>query len=425
MILGCDAAGIDEDGNEVVVHAVISSDSWRGDETLDPRRSLLSERHQGAFAERVAVPKPQRRAQAARAVVRGGRLPADGVADRLPDAVHPRRDRARDDRARPGRGRRRRHRADRARHRRGRPRVGHLRAEDKRAQALALGADQAFESGARLPERVDAVMETVGAGDVVTFGPLAAPGGKIVISGATTGDAPPAELTRVFFLQLSVIGSTMGTRDELERLIRFCVRARRPPRIQRARCRWPTRARDSRRCSTARSSARSCSRRSGRGRPGARPRAARRAGGMRGRRATVLRRAARAGRGREARAAALARRRVVSGRLPTASHRRRRALRAGGESSPGAARRARRSGRTSPATVRGGSARSSGTTPSPASVASTHRIRGATGSSFWPRPAELTAPRARAPRPWSGNSRRRARRSPPPPPPTHRTRART
>ncbi len=56
MILGCDAAGIDEDGNEVVIHAVISDDSWRGDETFDPRRSLLSERFQGALAERVAVP---------------------------------------------------------------------------------------------------------------------------------------------------------------------------------------------------------------------------------------------------------------------------------------------------------------------------------------------------------------------------------
>jgi len=33
MILGCDAAGIDADGNEVVVHAVISTDDWRGDES--------------------------------------------------------------------------------------------------------------------------------------------------------------------------------------------------------------------------------------------------------------------------------------------------------------------------------------------------------------------------------------------------------
>src|SRR6476661_11210272 len=46
MILGCDAAGIDEDGNEVVVHAVISDPSFSGaDETMDPKRSLLSERY--------------------------------------------------------------------------------------------------------------------------------------------------------------------------------------------------------------------------------------------------------------------------------------------------------------------------------------------------------------------------------------------
>src|SRR5690606_28867393 len=57
MILGCDAAGYDEDGNEVVVHAVVSSPDWVGDETLDPKRSLLSERHQGTLAEKVAVPR--------------------------------------------------------------------------------------------------------------------------------------------------------------------------------------------------------------------------------------------------------------------------------------------------------------------------------------------------------------------------------
>ena len=58
MIVGCDAAGIDEDGNEVVVHSVISDPSFAGsDETMDPKRSLLSERYQGTFADRVTVPK--------------------------------------------------------------------------------------------------------------------------------------------------------------------------------------------------------------------------------------------------------------------------------------------------------------------------------------------------------------------------------
>ena len=57
IILGCDASGVDEDGNEVVVHAVVGEGGSDGDETLDPARSLLSERYDGTFAERVAVPR--------------------------------------------------------------------------------------------------------------------------------------------------------------------------------------------------------------------------------------------------------------------------------------------------------------------------------------------------------------------------------
>jgi NADPH:quinone reductase-like Zn-dependent oxidoreductase len=97
------------------------------------------------------------------------------------------------------------------------------RDEAKRAKALELGADQAFESGARLPERVDAVMETVGKATWSHSVKSLRPGGTIVVCGATSGDAPPAELTRVFFLQLRVVGSTMGTRDELARLLKLCA----------------------------------------------------------------------------------------------------------------------------------------------------------------------------------------------------------
>ena len=93
------------------------------------------------------------------------------------------------------------------------------RSEDKRAAALELGADQAFETGARLPERVDGVMETVGEATWSHSVKSLKPGGVIVTSGATTGFNPGAELNRVFFTQLSVIGSTMGTRDELADLI--------------------------------------------------------------------------------------------------------------------------------------------------------------------------------------------------------------
>ncbi len=223
MILGTDAAGIDEDGNEVVVHGVIASPDWMGDETLDPKRSLLSEVHQGSMAERVAVPKrnllpkpadlsfaeaaclPTAWLTAYRMLfVRSGLRPGQtvlvqgasgGVATALIVL---------------GRA------------------AGYRiwvtgRSEEKRAAALALGADQAFESGARLPERVDGVMETVGAATWSHSIKSLKPGGVLVTSGATTGFNPGAELNRVFFTQLSVIGSTMGTKDELEALIRMCA----------------------------------------------------------------------------------------------------------------------------------------------------------------------------------------------------------
>jgi NADPH:quinone reductase-like Zn-dependent oxidoreductase len=53
--LGSDASGVLDDGREVIVHAVIGDPS-KGDETLDPKRSLLSEVHDGTHAEYVTVP---------------------------------------------------------------------------------------------------------------------------------------------------------------------------------------------------------------------------------------------------------------------------------------------------------------------------------------------------------------------------------
>jgi len=93
------------------------------------------------------------------------------------------------------------------------------RSEAKRARALELGAHAAFAPEDRLPEKVDAVMETVGKATWSQSVRALRPGGIIVVSGATTGDDPSAELTQVFFLQRSVVGSTMGTRGELQRLI--------------------------------------------------------------------------------------------------------------------------------------------------------------------------------------------------------------
>jgi len=221
MILGCDAAGLDEEGNEVVVHAVVSDPSYTGgDETFDPKRSLLSERYQGTFADCVAVPRanvvpkpeslsfeeaaclPTAYLTAYRMLFTQGELKAGdtvlvqgaggGVATALIMLA----------------------------------RAGGLRVlatsrdEAKRSKALDLGAHEVFESGERLPTKVDAVMETVGRATWSHSIRSLRPGGTIVTSGTTSGPKlDDAELTRIFFLQLRVIGSTMGTRHELAALI--------------------------------------------------------------------------------------------------------------------------------------------------------------------------------------------------------------
>src|SRR5687767_11574139 len=220
MILGCDAAGLDEDGNEVVVHAVVSDPTWTGDETLDPRRSLLSERHQGTFADAVVVPRrnvvpkpaslsfeeaaclPTAWLTAYRMLFTQGDLKAGdtvlvqgaggGVATALIAL------------ARAG----------------GLKVLATSRDEAKRKKALELGAHEVFESGERLPVKVDAVMETVGRATWSHSIRALRPGGTIVTSGTTSGPKlDDAELTRIFFLQLRVIGSTMGTRNELAALV--------------------------------------------------------------------------------------------------------------------------------------------------------------------------------------------------------------
>jgi NADPH:quinone reductase-like Zn-dependent oxidoreductase len=223
MVLGCDAAGVDEDGNDVVVHSVISDPLWRGDETMDPGRSLLSERHPGTFADRVVVPRanlvpkpPELSFEEAACLptawltayrmlfVRGALQPGStvlvqGAGGGVATALIVLGSKA------------------------GIRVWVTSRSEAKRARAVELGAAQAFESGARLPQRVDAVMETVGKATWAHSVRSLRPGGKIVIAGATSGADPSAELARIFFLQLSVIGATMGTRPELERLLALCA----------------------------------------------------------------------------------------------------------------------------------------------------------------------------------------------------------
>jgi NADPH:quinone reductase-like Zn-dependent oxidoreductase len=229
MILGCDAAGVDEDGNEVVVHAGASPiPAWRGDETMDPRRSLLSERHPERWpsASRAAAatscPKPAELSFEEAACLptawltayrmlftRAALAPAPRCSCRAPGGgvVH--------GGDRPGR----------------RGRAAGVGDEPVGGQARARA-----RSSARTPSSSPARgcpsgrrgLETVGAATWSHSIKALRPGGTLVVSGATSGDATPAELTRIYFLQLSVVGSTMGTRDELERLVRFCAGPRHP-----------------------------------------------------------------------------------------------------------------------------------------------------------------------------------------------------
>ena len=108
------------------------------------------------------------------------------------------------------------------------------RSEDKREKALALGADAVFETGARLPRKVDAVIESVGAATWSHSVKSVRPGGTIAICGATTGDQPGAELTRIFFQDIRVQGNTMGSRDDFARLLRFVEHADLHPAIDSA-----------------------------------------------------------------------------------------------------------------------------------------------------------------------------------------------
>jgi NADPH:quinone reductase-like Zn-dependent oxidoreductase len=221
IVLGCDAAGVAADGREVIVHGVIA-DPDGVDETLTGGGfSILSEQHDGTFADRVAVParnlvdKPADlsfeeaaclptawltayRMLFTRAELRPGqRVLIQGAGGGVATAALLL----------------------------ARAAGLHVsitsRDEQKLERARTLGAHVAVGSGERLPGRVDAVVETVGEATWSHSLRALEPGGVIVVAGATSGMNPPSDLARVFFRQLRIVGSTMGTRDELVRLVRM------------------------------------------------------------------------------------------------------------------------------------------------------------------------------------------------------------
>lgn len=221
-ILGCDITGWDPDGNEVMVTGAFADpDAGQGDETLDPKRSLVSETLPGSFAEytivprRNVIPKPERLTFQEAACLnvgwsttyralftRGGAKPGErlliqGAGGAVATAAI------------------------------AMARAAGLhvtvtsRSADKRSRALALGAHEAIPTGERLREPVDLVLETVGAATFKHSLRSVRPGGRIITSGATTGSDLPLELPRIFYHQVSIIGATSATRSETLRMLRF------------------------------------------------------------------------------------------------------------------------------------------------------------------------------------------------------------
>lgn len=220
IVLGCDAAGVASDGRAVVVHGVIADPDGM-DETLTGGFSILSERYDGTFADKVAVParnlvpKPESlsfeeaaclptawltayrmlftRAELTpgqRVLIQGAGGGVSTAALLLARAA-------------------------------GLHVTVTSRDEAKLERAAALGAHATVASGERPPSRVDAVIETVGEATWSHSLKALEPGGVIVVAGATSGFNPPADLPRVFFRQLRIVGSTMGTKHELVKLVRM------------------------------------------------------------------------------------------------------------------------------------------------------------------------------------------------------------
>jgi NADPH2:quinone reductase len=102
------------------------------------------------------------------------------------------------------------------------------RSEEKLQRAVDLGADHVLPSDDQVARGVrgltgkrgaDVVVDSVGAATWMQSLKAAAKGGRIVTCGATSGANPAEEIRLIFWNQLSIIGSTMGSREDWRRLV--------------------------------------------------------------------------------------------------------------------------------------------------------------------------------------------------------------
>ena len=224
--VGSDIAGVTDDGREVIVHSLFSpTPSGPGGELLDPHRTMLAETSTGGVAECVLVPernlvdKPAELDFVSAAALptawltayrmlftAGGARPGDtvlvqgsggGVATALISLA-----------VAAG------------------IRVWVTGRDDSRLErARTLGAHATFTAGARLPERVNIVLETVGEATFEHSVRSVRPGGRIVVAGATTGSRVNIDLNRIFLNHVSIVGTSLGSIDDLRALVGFVVQS--------------------------------------------------------------------------------------------------------------------------------------------------------------------------------------------------------
>ena len=115
--------------------------------------------------------------------------------------------------------------------------------DEKLERARELGADETVNHGsgdvvaavrqATGGHGADVVIEHVGEATWKTSLQVAATGGRIAVCGATSGPNPPANLHRIWWKQLTVVGSTMGTQEDFRAVYDLVASGRAKPVVDR------------------------------------------------------------------------------------------------------------------------------------------------------------------------------------------------
>ncbi|MBM7646209.1 zinc-binding alcohol dehydrogenase/oxidoreductase [Scopulibacillus daqui] len=103
------------------------------------------------------------------------------------------------------------------------------RSEDKRNKALAYGADYAFDSHSDWTKsiqenKIDIVLDSIGPATFQKYFEILRPNGRIVNFGASSGDKIEIPLRSLFYPQISIIGTSMGSGEEFGKMMDFMKR---------------------------------------------------------------------------------------------------------------------------------------------------------------------------------------------------------